>query len=202
VTIRAGQRLTHVTNFKEHDMRVPIFPIVASLALLAAPAFAQNSSMTGNTGDQNGTPGYTSNDMTGNGGGYNGTGYNGNGAYNGGAYNGTTGAYNNQAGNNQVSGNNWQNGANNVTPNTRERIRQSLLQSGFRDVNVTPEAFVIHAMAPDGSHIVMLLRPDELTGVVETGSSNGAGNGNYGNNGYNGGANTNSGGNNTGGANR
>ena len=181
-------------------MRVPIFPIVASLALLAAPAFAQNGAMTGTQGDQNSTPGYTSNSMTGNSGGYNGTGaYNNGGAYNGttSGYNGMTGAYNNQGG-----GNSWQNGANNVTPNTRERIRQSLLQSGFRDVSVMPEAFVIHAMAPDGSHVVMLLRPDELTGVVETGSSNGGGNGNYGNNGYNGGANTNNSGNNTGGANR
>ena len=185
-------------------MRVPVFPIVASLALLAAPAFAQNSSTTGNTGDQNGTPGYTSNGMTGNGGGYNGTGYNGtgyngNGAYNGGAYNGTTGAYNNQTGNNQASGSSWANGAN-VTPNTRERIRQSLQQSGFRDVSVTPEAFVIHAMAPDGSHVVMLLRPDEVTGVIESGSSNGGSNGNYGNSGWNGGTNTNNGGNNNGGA--
>jgi hypothetical protein len=200
----------HGTNLKEHDMRVPVFPIVASLALLAAPAFAQNSAMTGTTGDQNSTPGYTSNNANS---GYNGsatgyganTGYGTNGAYNGaGGYgggmagnNGTTGAYNNQGG----GGNGWANGAN-VTPNTRERIRQSLQQSGFRDISVTPEAFIIRAMAPDGSRVVMLLRPDELTGVVESGSSNGGGNGNYGNNGYNSGGNTNNSGNNGGGANR
>ncbi|MBV8736535.1 MAG: hypothetical protein JO007_04615 [Alphaproteobacteria bacterium] len=193
-------------------MRVPVFSIVASLALLAAPAFAQNGAMTGTTGDQNGMPGYTSSNAnsgyTGATAGYNGAdaGYAGNGAYNGaGGYNGgmaagnngMTGAYNNRGG----GGSGWANGAN-VTSNTRERIRQSLLQSGFRDVSVTPEAFVIHAMAPDGSRVVMLLRPDELTGVVETGSSNGGGNGNYGNNGYNGGANANNGGDNTGGANR
>ncbi len=176
-------------------MRVPVFPIVASLALLAAPAFAQNAPMTGTNGDQNSTPGYTNNGMMGNNGGYNGTGYNGTGGYNSsGAYNGgMTGAYNNQGAHNS-----WSKGAN-VTSDTRERIRQSLLQSGFRDVNVTPEAFVIHAMAPDGSHIVMLLRPDELTGVIESGSSNGGGNGNYGNSGYNGGANTNNGADNNGG---
>ena len=108
--------------------------------------------------------------------------------------NGTAGAYNNQS----AGGSGWANGAN-VTPNTRERIRQSLLQSGFRDVSVTPEAFVIHAMAPDGSRVVMLLRPDELTGIVESGSSNGGGNGNYGNSGNNGGANMNNGGGNNGG---
>jgi hypothetical protein len=164
-------------------MRVPVFPIVASLALLAAPAFAQNGAMTGNTGDQSGTPGYTSNGMNSNNSGYNGTGYNGNGAYNGGTYNGTTGAYNNQAGSN-----NWQNGANHVTTDTRERIRQSLMQSGFRDVKVTPEAFVIHAMAPDGSRVVMLLRPDELTGVIESGSSGNGGTGNSANGGNNGGS--------------
>jgi hypothetical protein len=180
--------LTHVTNFKEHDMRVPVFPIIASLALLAAPAFAQNAPMTGTNGDQNGTPGYISNGMTGNGSGYNGTG-----AYNGGGYNGMTGAYNNQG-----ARNSWTKSAG-VTSDTRERIRQSLMQSGFRDVTVTPQAFVIRAMAPDGSHIVMLLRPDELAGVIESGSSSG-GNRNYSNSGWNGGASTNNGGDNDGGA--
>jgi hypothetical protein len=54
-----------------------------------------------------------------------------------------------------------------VSSDTKDRIRQSMMQSGFRNVVVIPEAFVIHAQAPDGSHIVMLLRPDELTGVIE-----------------------------------
>jgi hypothetical protein len=183
-------------------MRVPAFPIVASLVLLAAPAFAQNGAMT-NSG-QNGS-GYNSNGMTGspNNGmsGYSNRGTN--------TYNGTTGAYNqgyqaneqNQANQQNPANQNpanqqnaagysnaWHNGGG-ITSNTKDRIRQSLMQSGFRDVRVTPEAFVIHAQAPDGSHVVMLLRPDVVTGVIEqtgnsTGdSSNGASNSNNWNNG-------------------
>jgi hypothetical protein len=63
-----------------------------------------------------------------------------------------------------------------VGTDTKDRIRRSMMQSGLKDVVVVPEAFVIHAQAPDGSHIVMLLRPDELTGVIgpaQTGSSTG-----------------------------
>jgi len=46
---------------------------------------------------------------------------------------------------------------------------------------VTSEAFVIHALAPDGSRIVTKSRPDEATGVIEqTGSSASSGNWNGG----------------------
>jgi len=106
-------------------MRVPAFPIVASLVLFAAPAFAQSSTTTGATTEQSGV---------------------------------TTPA----AG--------WHHGMG-VSTDTKEKMRQSLEQSGFKNVSVTPEAFVIRAQAPDGSHVVMLLRPDEMTGIVESGSS-------------------------------
>jgi len=62
-----------------------------------------------------------------------------------------------------------------ITSDTQQKIRQSLENSGFRNVQVMPEAFVIRAQAPDGSRVVMLLRPDELVGLVQqqgaTGSS-------------------------------
>lgn len=148
-------------------MRVPAFPIVASLVLLAAPAFAQNGTMSNS--DQNG--GYNGNAVTGtpNNGmpGYSNSGAN--------TYSGTIGGYNQQHQAVEQNGyqNGWRNQAN-VTADTKDRIRQSLIQSGFRDVRVIPEAFVIHAKAPDGSNIVMLLRPDVVTGVIEqTGSSTG-----------------------------
>ena len=177
-------------------MRIPAFTMAASLVLLAAPAFAQSNSMSGTNTDQNGNstytnPGYSTNSMTG--------------RYNQGATNYSnqgTGTYNQQYGSNNSS-NGWNKGGN-VTTNTRDRIRASLQQSGFTNVNVVPEAFVIHAVAPDGSHIVMLLRPDELTGVVEqTGSSTGPGNWNNQSSGMNGGSNNwNSGANTDNGTNR
>lgn len=106
-------------------MRVPAFPIVASLVLLAAPAFAQSSTTTGTSTEQSGVT---------------------------------------------ASGTGWHHGMG-VSADTKEKIRQSLEQTGFKNVSVTPEAFVIRGQAPDGSHVVMLLRPDEMTGVIESGSS-------------------------------
>lgn len=160
-------------------MRLPALTIAASLALLAAPAFAQSSSTTGTNTDQNGNPSYSTNSMSGR--------YNQQNGYTNSSNNGT-GTYNQQYGSNGNS-NGWDKGAN-VTMNTRDRIRDLLQQSGFRDVRVMPEAFVIHALAPDGSHIVMLLRPDELTGVIEqTGSSTGPGNWNNQSSTMNGGSN-------------
>ncbi|HUC09024.1 MAG TPA: hypothetical protein VL985_01215 [Stellaceae bacterium] len=171
-------------------MRVPAFPIVASLVLLAAPAFAQNGAqngaMTGNPAVQNGTSGYTNNSNTG---------YTSNDTTNGGPgdHNGWNGADNGSMPMNTAAGPAWSNGSN-VSQDTRTRIRQSLAQSGFRDVTVRPEAFVIHATAPDGSRVVMLLRPDEVTGVIaQSGTSTGGTNYDNGNGGNNGAANMNNG---------
>jgi opacity protein-like surface antigen len=53
-----------------------------------------------------------------------------------------------------------------ITADTQQRIRQSLEQNGFKNIQVLPEAFVIRAQAPDGSHLAMLLTPDQVTEVV------------------------------------
>lgn len=60
-----------------------------------------------------------------------------------------------------------------VTADTQQKIRQSLEQSGFKDIQVVPESFVVRAQAPDGSRIVMLLSPDQLTGVVMSNTGHG-----------------------------
>jgi len=60
-----------------------------------------------------------------------------------------------------------------VTADTQQRIRQSLEQSGFKDIRIVPESFVVRAQAPDGSRIVMLLSPDQVTGVVMSSGSSG-----------------------------
>lgn len=59
-----------------------------------------------------------------------------------------------------------------VTLDTQQKLKQSLEQSGFKKVVVLPEAYVIHAQAPDGSKIVMEVSPDQMEAVIErTGSS-------------------------------
>ena len=42
-----------------------------------------------------------------------------------------------------------------VTLDTQQKLKQSLEQSGFKNVAVMPEAYIIHAKAPDGSKIVL-----------------------------------------------
>lgn len=106
-------------------MRIRAFPIIASFVLLAAPAFAQNSSTTGTATDQSGV---------------------------------------------SVTSNKSHHGSS-VTPDARKKLIQSLDQSGFTNVRVTAESFIIHAQAPDGSNIVMLLGPDEMTGMIQSSGS-------------------------------
>jgi hypothetical protein len=59
-----------------------------------------------------------------------------------------------------------------VTVDTQQKLKQSLEQNGFKNVIVVPEAYVIHAQAPDGSKIVMEVAADQMRAVIErTGSS-------------------------------
>src|SRR3954447_13631275 len=59
-----------------------------------------------------------------------------------------------------------------VTVDTQQKLKQSLEQNGFKNVLVIPEAYLIHAQAPDGSKIVMEVSPDQMRAVIErTGSS-------------------------------
>ena len=61
----------------------------------------------------------------------------------------------------------------NISADTQQKIRQSLEQSGFEDIQVVPESFVVRAQAPDGAHIVMLLSPDRLAEVVMSNGNHG-----------------------------
>jgi hypothetical protein len=56
-------------------------------------------------------------------------------------------------------------GGDGITADTQQKIRQSLEQSGFRNVQVMPQSFVVRAQAPDGSHIVMFMSPDRFAEV-------------------------------------
>ena len=61
----------------------------------------------------------------------------------------------------------------NISADTQQKIRQSLEQSGFKDIRVVPETYVVRAQAPDGSRIVMLLSPDQMTEVVTSNKNQG-----------------------------
>jgi hypothetical protein len=133
-------------------MRVPAFPLVASFVLLAGPAFAQGSSMTGNA-----TQPSTATQP------------------NGAVTAPSSSPYSSSAASNMQSGNSTASNMpsdNQVSPDTQQKLKQSLEQTGFRDVVVTPSSYIIHAMSPDGSRIVMLVSPDQMQAVIEhTGSS-------------------------------
>jgi hypothetical protein len=53
-----------------------------------------------------------------------------------------------------------------ISSDTQQKIRQSLEQSGFKNIQVLPEAYVIRALAPNGDRVAMLLTPDQVTEVV------------------------------------
>lgn len=53
-----------------------------------------------------------------------------------------------------------------VSSATREKIKDSLEQSGFKNVQVVAQAYLIRAEAPDGSRVVMQVNPEGLSGVV------------------------------------
>jgi hypothetical protein len=53
-----------------------------------------------------------------------------------------------------------------VTLDTQQKLKQSLEESGFKNVAVVPVAYVIRAKAPDGSKIVMEVSPDQMAAAV------------------------------------
>jgi hypothetical protein len=68
-----------------------------------------------------------------------------------------------------------------ITAETQQKLRQSLDQSGFTNIQIVAESFLVRAQAPDGSHVLMTVSPDEVAGIVtptgsaQSGSSTGTG---------------------------
>jgi hypothetical protein len=107
-------------------MRSTALVIATSLAMLAAPALAQESSTSGNSQRGDGSTSTSSSQTPPD----------------------TT-----------------------VTVDTQQKLKQSLERNGFKNVLVVPEAYVIHAQAPDGSKIVMEISPDQMHAVIERSGS-------------------------------
>jgi hypothetical protein len=122
-------------------MRIPALPLIASVALFAAPALAQTSDTTAgqSTAASPNASTVTQNPSMGTQGGEQ--------------------PYADAPSSNQQSGTDLSQG-------TRRALRQSLQGSGFRNVTIEPRTFVVHAQAPDGSHIVMLVGPERVSGVI------------------------------------
>jgi hypothetical protein len=53
-----------------------------------------------------------------------------------------------------------------VSATTQSQIKSSLESSGFKNVTVVPQSYLIRATAPDGSRIIMQVSSDALQGVV------------------------------------
>lgn len=68
-----------------------------------------------------------------------------------------------------------QNGANTSTPQISAKLRQSLAQSGYTDIQVVPEAFLVHAKDKAGNPVMMMVRPNSVTEITELPASNGSG---------------------------
>ncbi len=156
-------------------MRVAAASAIVSLALFVGPALAESSGM--NTGPNPSSNAWSqsgqthSNYQDGNYSGGQSSNYNN--QMNGQAANSGNAQYGDMNRHTGRFSENQQNGPG-VTFDTQRRLRQSLEQNGFRNVQVVPESFMIRAQAPDGSRVVMEVSPDMVQGVVEnTGSSTG-----------------------------
>lgn len=49
---------------------------------------------------------------------------------------------------------------------TQAALKKSLEQSGFKNIRIAAEAYVVHAQGPDGAPVVMMITPDSVTGVI------------------------------------
>ena len=65
----------------------------------------------------------------------------------------------------QQSGTSGQN-----TVNIRQHVTQDLQQAGFTNVQVMPESFLVRAKDKQGRPVMMVINPDSVTTITETGA--------------------------------
>lgn len=58
------------------------------------------------------------------------------------------------------------NGSGTSAPQISQKLRQSLTQAGYTDVQVVPESFLIHAKNKSGNPVMMMVTPDSMTEVT------------------------------------
>ena len=66
-------------------------------------------------------------------------------------------------------------------PAPRQKIMKNLQESGFTDIRIMPESFLVRAKDKDGNPVMMLINPDSITAVTDvqgggkTGETTGSG---------------------------
>jgi hypothetical protein len=69
------------------------------------------------------------------------------------------------------------NGSTTTTPQISAKLRQSLAQSGYTDIQVVPEAFLVHAKDKGGNPVMMMVRPNSVTEITQLSGPAGTGSG-------------------------
>ncbi|MDQ6701754.1 MAG: PRC-barrel domain-containing protein [Pseudomonadota bacterium] len=67
------------------------------------------------------------------------------------------------------------NAQNQKAQDQQQKIQTDLQQSGFSDVKVMPESFLVRAKDKSGNPIVMIINPDSVSEIVTDSSDSGAG---------------------------
>jgi hypothetical protein len=71
-----------------------------------------------------------------------------------------------------------QSGKPDVSAMSQQKLRQSLQQAGFKDINIVDAAYVVHAKTQDGNFVVMYIDPpSSMTGGRNTTGSGASGSG-------------------------
>jgi glucose/arabinose dehydrogenase len=83
---------------------------------------------------------------------------------------------NNQSQNNQGANRQGQNQQTQNQQGQRTSIRQQVMEnlqkSGFTDIHIMPESFLVRAKDKDGNPVMMVMNPDSITAVTEIPSGN------------------------------
>jgi hypothetical protein len=53
----------------------------------------------------------------------------------------------------------------------QQQLRQNLQRAGFTDIQVMPSSFLVRAKDPGGNPVMMVINPDSVTAVTESGAS-------------------------------
>ncbi len=62
--------------------------------------------------------------------------------------------------------------------NIRQQVQASLKQSGFTDIKIMPESFLVRAKDPQGRPVMMVINPDSVTAVTDLSAAGSAARGN------------------------
>jgi hypothetical protein len=54
----------------------------------------------------------------------------------------------------------------------KQHLKENLVQSGFTNVTIMPESFIIHANDPQGNQVTMVVSPDTIAAVEVARASN------------------------------